>query len=171
MVNCYNCFNTWCLAGLFLPQYCTVLVLVCRKTCTIAAYWYTCTYNMLYSLSYVREQCDDELWVSLKSFPLTSPFPSQKQDSYSRSWPQNVVAMMMEAARTAAMLVLLLQSISHPPPENCSLHSHCSDCSRLSKAMLLSYVIFCIDLLLFYTPNIMNFTSLLGAFIYWIVCL
>jgi len=110
--NSCNCFSKWCLAGLFLPQYCTVLIMVCRKTCfTITAYWYICTCNMLYSLSYVREQCDDGLWVSLKFFPLTSPFPSQQQDSYSRSWSLNVVAMMMEAARTAAMLVLLLQSI------------------------------------------------------------
>jgi hypothetical protein len=55
------------------PATCIVLILVCRKTCcTIAAYRYTCTYNMPYSLSYIRKQCDDRLWVSLKFFPLTS---------------------------------------------------------------------------------------------------
>ena len=39
MLNFFNCFNTRCLAGLFLPQHCTVLILMCRKTCcTITAY-------------------------------------------------------------------------------------------------------------------------------------
>jgi hypothetical protein len=32
-------------------------------------------------------------------------------------------------------------------------------------------MIFCIDLLLFYTSNIIKFISFLGGFIYWIVCL
>jgi hypothetical protein len=32
-------------------------------------------------------------------------------------------------------------------------------------------MVFCIDLLLFYTTNIKNFASLLGGFIYWLVCL
>ena len=32
-----------------------------KMFCTIAAYRYTCTYNILYSLSYVSEQCDDGL--------------------------------------------------------------------------------------------------------------
>jgi len=41
---------------------CSCHILVCVKTCcTIAAYQYTCTYNILYSLSCVREQCDDGL--------------------------------------------------------------------------------------------------------------
>jgi len=44
---------------------CSCHILVCGKTCcTIAAYQYTCTYNMLYSLSCVREQCDDGRFVS-----------------------------------------------------------------------------------------------------------
>jgi len=89
----------------------TVLILVCRKTCTVTAYWYTCTYNMLYSVSYVTQKRDDRLWVSVKFSPLTSTFPSQEQDSYSQYRSLNVVAMMMEAAWNAAMLVLLLQSI------------------------------------------------------------
>ena len=121
--HCFNYFNT-CLMlsrpvpatctvlSRPVPATCTVLTVVCRRTCcTIAACWYTCTYNMLYSLSYIREQCDDGWWAYLKFFPLTSPFPSQEQDSYSRSWSLNAFAMMMEAARTAALLVLLFQSI------------------------------------------------------------
>jgi hypothetical protein len=32
-------------------------------------------------------------------------------------------------------------------------------------------MVFCIGLLLFYTTNIKNFTSFLGGFIYWLVCL
>jgi hypothetical protein len=111
-LNSFNSFFTPCLACLFLPQYRTILIFVCRKKCfTITAYWYACTHNMLYSFCYIREQCDGGLWVSLKVFPLTSPFPSQEQDIFSRSWSLNVVAMMMEVASTAAMLVLLLQSI------------------------------------------------------------
>lgn len=47
----------------------TVLILVCRKTCTVTAYWYTCTYNMLYSVSYVTQKRDDRLWVSVKFSP------------------------------------------------------------------------------------------------------
>jgi hypothetical protein len=37
---------------------------------------------------------------------------------------------------------------------------------RLSKIMLFNCMIFCIDLLLFYTTNTMNFTSLCVGFIY-----
>ena len=67
------------------PATCTVRTLVCRNVCcTISAYRHTCTYNMLYSLSRVREQCDDRLCVSLKFFPL-HPFSSQEQESYSRA--------------------------------------------------------------------------------------
>ena len=74
-LNCFNSFNTWCLAGLFLPQYCTVLILVCRKTCfTITAHWYTCTYSVLCSLSYIREQCDGGLLGALNSFPFLHHF-------------------------------------------------------------------------------------------------
>ena len=77
----------------------------------------------------------------------------KEQDSYSRSWSLNVVAMMMEATRTAEMLVLLFQSIYHKPPENNSLQSHHNHCSRLLKIMLLNYMVFCIDLLLFFLPT------------------
>jgi len=125
---------------------------------------------MLYSLYHMREQYDNGLWVTLPFFPCHL-FSSQEQDLYSRLWSLNMVAMM-EAARTAETLVLLFQTIWHQPPENSSLHSHNNYCcSRLSKIMLLSYMIFCIDSLLFYTTNIMNFISLLGGFICCIVCL
>ena len=76
--------------------------------------------------------------------------------------------MMAEAARTAATLVLLFQSIYHQPPENSSLHSHHNDCSRLSKIMLLIVMIICIDLLLFYTSNFVNLSPyLVGSYIEW----
>jgi hypothetical protein len=54
------------------PATCKHLILVCRKCSNIAAYRYTCTYNVPYSLSYVRERCDYGLWLSLKCFSLTS---------------------------------------------------------------------------------------------------
>jgi hypothetical protein len=78
-INCFNSFKTWCLSGLFLPQYCTVLILVCRKTCcSITAYRYTCIYSVLCSLSYKREQCDvgllGALWGALNSFPFLHHF-------------------------------------------------------------------------------------------------
>ena len=85
--NCFNYFNT-CLMlsrpvpatctvlSRPVPATCTVLTLVCRKTCcTIAAYWYTCTYDMLYSLSYITESSvmtNGEL--ILNSFPLLHHF-------------------------------------------------------------------------------------------------
>jgi hypothetical protein len=59
--NSFNCFLYMMQRRPF-PATRTAPILVCRKTCgTITVYRYTCTYNMLYSLSYVREKCDDGL--------------------------------------------------------------------------------------------------------------
>lgn len=72
MINSFHFFNTWCLTGLFLPQYSIVLILVYRKTCwTVTASWHTSTYNMLHSLSYIRKQYNGGFWTSLKIFHFT----------------------------------------------------------------------------------------------------
>jgi hypothetical protein len=148
------------------PATCTVLILVCRKTCcTIAAYRYTCTYNILYSLSYIRKQCDDRLWVSLNFFPLHS-FSSQEQESYSP-------ALIFECgchddgdsknfSNACARISVHLTSTSWKQSSQWLLQTF---------QIMLLIMIFCIDLLLFYTSNIMNFISLVGGFIYWMVYL
>ena len=71
-LNCVNSNKKWRSAGLFLLQFFTLLNVVCRKICcTITAYWSTCTYSILYSFSYIREQFVGGLWVSLKFFAFT----------------------------------------------------------------------------------------------------
>jgi hypothetical protein len=148
------------------PAICTVLTLVCRKMCCaiqhigIHVHIACCMHCPTWESS-VMTDCEF-------LFPFRS-FSSQEQNSYCWSWSLNVVAMMMEAATTAEMLVLLFQTIQHQNSDNNSLHRDHNDCCRLSKIILLNYMIFCIDLLLFYTTNIINFISLLSGFIYWIV--
>jgi hypothetical protein len=80
--NLFHCLNTSWLAGMFLPH--VQYLFWCSKTfCAVAAYRYTCTYNMLYSLSYMECSVMTDCEILLNSSLLLHSFSSQEQESYS----------------------------------------------------------------------------------------
>ena len=107
---CFNCFNTWCIAGLFLPH--VQYLFWCVEKCVVQFHHIDIHVHITFCIhcptwkSNVITDCE----FLLNSSPFTD-FHRKSKILTHRSWSLNVVAMMMEAARTAAMLVLLFQTI------------------------------------------------------------